>query len=197
MHLRKNSLHPGAPEPHPRKFECRRSRRRSSLLPKIKLCRLDRIRRRLLRCLILCGFVAFAKPCPRRLNDQGLLDSYGVYRSPWISCSFARHLVIERYPRTGGGEDTKRQAAASIPFNPRNCCTAGDTSRPASRFLFGRGLSLPNTYCLVGDVPTKVRKTPRDLAQTRIYTTRRSFSRLPKSDCFQTANFGGLIPTES
>jgi len=25
-----------------------------------------------------------AKPCPRRLNDQGLLDSYGVYRSPWI-----------------------------------------------------------------------------------------------------------------
>src|SRR6266436_3832887 len=34
-----------------------------------------------------------AKPCPRRLNDQGLLDSYGVYRSPWISCSFARHLV--------------------------------------------------------------------------------------------------------
>ena len=36
------------------------SRRRSSLLPKIKLCRLDRIRRRLLRCLILCGFVAFA-----------------------------------------------------------------------------------------------------------------------------------------
>ena len=36
------------------------SRRRSSLLPKIKLCRLDRTRRRLLRCLILCGFVAFA-----------------------------------------------------------------------------------------------------------------------------------------
>ena len=35
-------------------------RRRSSLLPKIKLCRLDRIRHRLLRCLILCGFVAFA-----------------------------------------------------------------------------------------------------------------------------------------
>ena len=34
-----------------------------------------------------------AKPCPRRLNDQGLLDSYGVYRSPWISCSSARHLV--------------------------------------------------------------------------------------------------------
>ena len=25
-----------------------------------------------------------AKPCPRHLNDQGLLDSYGVYRSPWI-----------------------------------------------------------------------------------------------------------------
>jgi len=34
-----------------------------------------------------------AKPCSRRLNDQGLLDSYGVYRSPWISCSSARHLV--------------------------------------------------------------------------------------------------------
>jgi len=38
-----------------------------------------------------------AKPFPRRLNDQGLPDSYGVYRSPWISCSFARHLVIEGY----------------------------------------------------------------------------------------------------
>jgi hypothetical protein len=37
-----------------------------------------------------------AKPCPRRLNDQGLLDSYGVYRSPWISCSFARHLRKHR-----------------------------------------------------------------------------------------------------
>ena len=48
-----------------------------------------------------------------------------------------------------------------------------------------------------GDVPTKVRKTPRDLAQTRIYTTRRGFLGLPKSDCFQAANFGGLIPTES
>ncbi len=56
-----------------------------------------------------------AKPFPRRLNDQGLPDSYGVYRSPWISCSFARHLVIERYPRTGGSEETKRQSAASIP----------------------------------------------------------------------------------
>ena len=51
-----HSLHPGAPEPLPRKFESRRS----SLLPKIKLCRLDRIRRRLFRCLILGGFVAFA-----------------------------------------------------------------------------------------------------------------------------------------
>jgi hypothetical protein len=49
----------------------------------------------------------------------------------------------------------------------------------------------------VGGVPTKVRKTPRDLAQTRIYTTRCGFLRLPKSDCFQAANFGGLIPTES
>jgi Uma2 family endonuclease len=48
-----------------------------------------------------------------------------------------------------------------------------------------------------GDVPTKVRKTPRDSAQTRIYTTRRGFLRLPKSDYFQAANFGGLIPTES
>jgi hypothetical protein len=48
-----------------------------------------------------------------------------------------------------------------------------------------------------GDVPTKVRKTPRDLAQTRIYTTRCGFLRLPKSDCFQAANFGALIPTES
>jgi hypothetical protein len=47
------------------------------------------------------------------------------------------------------------------------------------------------------DVPTKVRKTPRDSAQTRIYTTRRGFLRLPKSDCFQAANFEGLIPTES
>jgi hypothetical protein len=37
-----------------------------------------------------------AKPCPRRLNDQGLLDSYGVYRSPWTSCSFARHLRKHR-----------------------------------------------------------------------------------------------------
>jgi hypothetical protein len=50
---------------------------------------------------------------------------------------------------------------------------------------------------IFGDVPTKVRKTPRDSAQTRIYTTRRGFLRLPKSDCFQAANFGGLIPTES
>ena len=55
-----HSLHPGTPEPHPRRFESRRLRRRSSLLPKIKLCRLGRIRRRLLRCLILCGFVSFA-----------------------------------------------------------------------------------------------------------------------------------------
>ena len=48
-----------------------------------------------------------------------------------------------------------------------------------------------------GDVPTKVRKTPRDLAQTRISTTTHGFLRLPKSDGFQGANFGGLIPTES
>ena len=48
-----------------------------------------------------------------------------------------------------------------------------------------------------GVVPTKVRKTPRDLAQTRIYTTTPGFLRLPKSDGFQFANFGGLIPTES
>jgi len=49
----------------------------------------------------------------------------------------------------------------------------------------------------VGDVPTKVRKTPRDLAQTRIYTTTRGFLGLPESAGFQAANFGGLIPTES
>ena len=48
-----------------------------------------------------------------------------------------------------------------------------------------------------GDVPTKVRKTPRDLAQTRIYTRTHGFLQLPKSDGFQAANFGGLIPTES
>jgi len=54
-----------------------------------------------------------AKPCPRRLNDQGLLDSYGVYRSPWISCSFSRHLVIEGYPRTVGGEETRGQFLSS------------------------------------------------------------------------------------
>src|SRR5208282_4600212 len=42
-----------------------------------------------------------AKPCPRRLNDQGLLDSYGVYRSPWISCSFARHLVRKHRNHSG------------------------------------------------------------------------------------------------
>src|SRR5258707_13866850 len=48
----------------------------------------------------------------------------------------------------------------------------------------------------LGDVPTKVRKTPRDLAQTRIYTTTPGFLRLPKSDGFQVANFGGLIPTD-
>src|SRR6266446_1769270 len=55
----------------------------------------------------------------------------------------------------------------------------------------------PAAVVEIGDVPTKVRKTPRDLAQTRIYTTRRGFLGLPKSDCFQAANFGGLIPTES
>src|SRR5271167_2606479 len=55
-----HSLHVGAPEPHPCKFEAVGSRRRSEFLPKIELCRLDRIRRRLLRCLILGGFVAFA-----------------------------------------------------------------------------------------------------------------------------------------
>jgi hypothetical protein len=49
----------------------------------------------------------------------------------------------------------------------------------------------------VGDVRTKVCKTPRDLAQTRIYTTTHGLLRLPKSDGFQPANFGGLIPTES
>jgi hypothetical protein len=42
-----------------------------------------------------------------------------------------------------------------------------------------------------GDVPTKVRKTPRDLAQTRIYTRTYGFLRLPKSDGFQAANFFG------
>jgi hypothetical protein len=58
--------------------------------------------------------------------------------------------------------------------------------------------SAPNELILdFWGVPTKVRKTPRDSAQTRIYTTRRGFLRLPKSDCFQAANFGGLIPTES
>jgi len=36
-----------------------------------------------------------------------------------------------------------------------------------------------------GDVPTKVRKTPRDLAQTRIYTRTRGFLRLPKSAAFR------------
>jgi hypothetical protein len=55
----------------------------------------------------------------------------------------------------------------------------------------------PAASAIAGDVPTKVRKTPRDLAQARIYTTRCDFLRLPKSDCFQAANFGGLIPTES
>jgi hypothetical protein len=48
-----------------------------------------------------------------------------------------------------------------------------------------------------GDVPTKVRKTPRDLAQTGIYTTTHGLLRLQKSDCFQAANFGSLIRTES
>jgi hypothetical protein len=50
---------------------------------------------------------------------------------------------------------------------------------------------------LLGDVPTKVRKTPRDLAQTRIYPQEVAFLRLPKSDCFQAAHFGGLMPTET
>jgi hypothetical protein len=49
----------------------------------------------------------------------------------------------------------------------------------------------------MGVFPTKVRKTPRDLAQAPIYTKRYDFSRLPKSDRFQAANFGGLIPSES
>src|SRR5260370_27729195 len=76
-----------------------------------------------------------AKPFPRRLNDQGLPDSYGVYRSPWISCSFARHLVIERYPRTGAA---KKQNAnpPHRSHQSKDFCTGGHTSRPASRFRF-------------------------------------------------------------
>src|SRR6266446_1284827 len=68
-----------------------------------------------------------------------------------------------------------------------SACTTSSKDRTCS------GFDRPK----LGDVPTKVRKTPRDLAQTRIYTTRRGFLGLPKSDCFQAANFGGLIPTES
>ena len=105
-----HSLPAGPPEPHPYKFESRRVT--SSLLvspkdqvvssgshpaPPVPVTDPGRV------CCVR------AKPCPRRLNDQGLPDSYGVYRSPWINCSFAHHLVVERYPRTMGGEETRRR----------------------------------------------------------------------------------------
>ena len=113
--LSAHSSHAGAPEPHPCKFESRRVT--SSLLvspkdqvvssgshpaPAAPVSGPGRV------CCVR------AKPCSRRLNDQGLPDSYGVYRSPWISCSFARHLVIERYPRTVGGEEITR--SSRVPF---------------------------------------------------------------------------------
>jgi hypothetical protein len=46
-------------------------------------------------------------------------------RSPWINCSFARHLVVERYPRTEGGEETRGQFLSSPKdsgfFSPGQC----------------------------------------------------------------------------
>jgi hypothetical protein len=53
------------------------------------------------------------------------------------------------------------------------------------------------TPLIVRVSPTKVRKTPRDLPQTGYTQRNTSFSLLPKSDGFQAANFGGVIPTES
>jgi hypothetical protein len=109
-----HSLHAGVPEPHPCRFES--SRVMSSLLvspkdqvvssgshpaPPVPVCDPGRV------CCVR------AKPCPRRLNDQGLPDSYDVYRSPWINCSFARHLVVKRYQRTVGGEETRGQFLSS------------------------------------------------------------------------------------
>ena len=55
------------------------SRRRSSLLPKIKLCCLDRIRRRLLRCLILCGFVAFAPSLALGVQTIKVFSTHTAY----------------------------------------------------------------------------------------------------------------------
>jgi hypothetical protein len=49
----------------------------------------------------------------------------------------------------------------------------------------------------LGDVPTKVRKTPRDLAQTRIFTTTHGFLRLfaaPKIRWSSGRLFWGLDP---
>ena len=109
-----HSLPAGPPEPHHYKFESRRVTSSPLVSPKdqvvssgshpappVPVSDPGRV------CCVR------AKPCPRRLNDQGLPDSYGVYRSPWINCSFARHLVVERYTRTVGGEETRGQFLSS------------------------------------------------------------------------------------
>jgi hypothetical protein len=119
-----------------------------------------------------------------------------IWRSPCPTCNFHKSVHLE-------GFDEHERTQVRL-FNPR-------TDDWHSHFAFqeltlrvsAHGTSTcPRRSTLPasrkdGDVPTKVRKTPRDLAQTRIYTTRRGFLWLPKSDCFQAANFGGLIPTES
>ena len=110
-----HSLHPGAPEPHPRKFESRRSRRLAHRSPKDQV--VSSGSHPGYRCLILCGFVAFAPSLALgALNDQGLLNSYGVYRSPWIVVPFARHLV--RKHRNTSGSSALHRAFPQRLFSP-------------------------------------------------------------------------------
>jgi len=47
------------------------------------------------------------------------------------------------------------------------------------------------------DYSTNVRKRPRGFGTNPHIHNYPCFLRLPKSNCFQAANFGGLIPTES
>src|SRR5436853_7451232 len=44
-------------------------------------------------------------------------------------------------------KSTNFQSVTSVDSNLKKSRTAGETSRPAPRFRFGFGRSLPNTYC--------------------------------------------------